>query len=110
MADEVEWVQILADFLLEGIERQPLVFQFIDNSLFALRGIPALKEVIEADKALFERAFRELLKTLRNEPAIFVEIFDAFREYSGPYPIDIHLAHGLGFRIDRNVRWLVYNG
>ncbi len=41
MADEVEGVEVLAQFLGDGIERQALGLQFLDDRLLALRRLPA---------------------------------------------------------------------
>ena len=52
VADEVEGIEVLADFLGQRVERQALVFQFLDDGLLALGGVPALEEIVEAGEAL----------------------------------------------------------
>ena len=55
VADQVEGVEVLAQFLGDGIERQALGFQFLDDRLLALRRLPALQEIVEAGEALLQR-------------------------------------------------------
>ena len=92
MADEVEGIEVLADFLGERLERQAFVFQFLDDGLLALGGFPALQEIVEAGEALLQRLLGEVPQALGDELAVLVEIFDALGDDRGPYPIDIDLA------------------
>ena len=92
MADEVEGIEVLADFLGERVERQPFVFQLLDDGLLALGCLPALQEVIEAGEALLQRLLREVPQAFGDELAVLVEILHALGDDGGPYPIDIDLA------------------
>ena len=42
VADEIEGVEVLAQLLGDGVERQALGFQFLDDRLLALGRLPAL--------------------------------------------------------------------
>ncbi len=92
MADEVEGVEVLADFLGQRVKGQAFVFEFFDDGLLALGGFPALEEIIEAGEALLQRLLGEVPQAFGDELAVFVEIFHALGDDGGPYPIDIDLA------------------
>ena len=92
MADEVEGIEVLADFLGERVEGQPFVFEFLDDGLLALGRFPALEEIIEAGEALLQRLLGEVPQGFGDELAVLIEIFHALGDDGGPYPIDIDLA------------------
>ena len=91
VADEVERIEVLAQFLGDRIERQALGFQFLDDRLLALRRLPALEEVVEAGEALLQRLLGEVAQGLGDELAVLVEIFDALGDDGGADAIDIDL-------------------
>ena len=55
MADQIEGVEVLAQFLGNGVQRQALGLQFLDDRLLAPGPLPALEEVIEAAGTLLHR-------------------------------------------------------
>jgi hypothetical protein len=60
MTDEVEGVEVFADFLSERIQGEAFRFELLDDGLLALGGIPAGKELSEAGEAFLERLPREI--------------------------------------------------
>ena len=77
MADQIEGIEVLAEFLGDGVERQALGFQFLDDRLLALGRLPALEEIVEAGEALLQRLLGEVAQALGDELAVLVEVFDA---------------------------------
>ena len=77
VADEVEGIEVLAQFLGDGIERQALGLQFLDDRLLALRRLPALEEIVEAGEALLQRLLGEVAQGFGDQLAVLVEILDA---------------------------------
>lgn len=63
MADKVEGIEVVAEFLGDWVERQSLGLQFLDDRLLALGGLPAFQEIVEAGEA-FLSAF--LVKSRRD--------------------------------------------
>ena len=92
VADEVEGVEVLANFLRQRVKRQPFVFQFLDDGLLALGRFPALEEIIQAGKALLQGLLGEIPQAFGDQPAVLIEIFNALGDDGGPYPIDVDLA------------------
>ena len=95
MADEVEGIEVLADFLEQRFEQQPFVGQFFDDGLLALGGFPAAEEIVEAGEALLERLSGEVAQAFGDELAVFVEIFDALGENGDGLAIDVELARAV---------------
>ena len=54
VANEIEGVEILAQFLGDRIEGQALGFSFVDDCLLAFGVFPALEEVVETGKTLLQ--------------------------------------------------------
>lgn len=92
VADQIERVEVLAEFIGDGIERQALGLQFLDNRLLALGGFPAPEEIVEAGKTLFQRRPGEVAQGFGDELAVLVEIFDALGQDAGADAIDVDLA------------------
>ena len=92
MADQIEGIEVLAEFVGDGIERQALGFQFLDDRLLAFGRFPALEEIVEAGEALLQRRLGEIAQGFGDELAVLVEIFDALGEDAGADAIDINLA------------------
>ena len=65
VADQIEGIEVLAEFLGDGIERQALGFQFLDDRLLALGRLPALEEIVEAGEALLQRLLGEVAQGSR---------------------------------------------
>ena len=65
MADKVEGIEVLADFLGQRVERQAFVFEFFDDGLLALGRFPALEEIVEAGEALLQRLLGEVPQAFR---------------------------------------------
>ena len=76
VADQVERVEVLAEFLGERVERQALGCQLVDDRLLALGRLPALEEVVEAGEALLQRLLGVVAQALGDELAVLVEILD----------------------------------
>ena len=91
VADQVEGIEILADFLGERVERQPFVGQFLDDGLLALGGVPAAQEIIEAGEALPQGLLGEVAQAFGDELAVFVEVFDALGDDGGADAVDVDL-------------------
>ena len=89
VADEIEGIEVLAQFLGDGIERQALGLQFLDDRLLALRRLPALQEIVEAGEALLQRLLGEVAQALGDELAVLVEILDALGDNRSADAIDI---------------------
>jgi hypothetical protein len=81
----------LAQFLDDGIERQALGRQFLDDGLLALGGVPAFQEVVEAGEALAQRALGEVAQGLGDELAVLVEVFHPLGDDRGADAVDIDL-------------------
>jgi hypothetical protein len=47
MANQVERIQVLAQFIGQRVQRQPFGFQFVDNGLLAVGGLPPAKKAIQ---------------------------------------------------------------
>jgi hypothetical protein len=91
VADEIEGIEVLAEFVGYHVERQTFGFQLVDDRLLALRQFPALEKIIEADEALFQRLLREIAQGFGDQPTSFVEIFDTLGDNGGANAIDINL-------------------
>ena len=94
VTDEVEGIEVLAQFLGDRVERQALGFQFVDDRLLALRRLPALEEIIEASEALLQRLLGEIAQGFCDELTVLVEIFDALGDDGGSNTIDIDFFCG----------------
>ena len=92
VADEVEGVELLADFGGDGIEREARGFEFFDDCLFAVFGGPAFEELVEAGEAGFEGFAGVVAETFGDEFAVFVEVFDAFGDDGCRDAIDVDFA------------------
>ena len=86
VADEVEGVEVLADFFGQGVEREALVFQFLDDGLLALGRFPALEEIVEAGEALLQRLLGEVAQGFGDQLAVLVEVFHALSDECWPLP------------------------
>jgi hypothetical protein len=62
VANKIERVEVLPNFISKRLQGQPLVFEFFDDGLLALRRLPALQEVVRLAnlffKALLVKSFR----------------------------------------------------
>ena len=65
VADEVEGIEILADFFGQRLKREAFVFEFFDDGLLALGGFPALEEIIQAGEALLQGLLGEVPQAFR---------------------------------------------
>ena len=65
VADEIEGIEVLADFFGERIKGKPFVFEFFDDGLLALGGLPPLEEIVEAGEALLEGLLGEVAQAFR---------------------------------------------
>jgi hypothetical protein len=92
MADQIEGIEVPPEFVRDGIERETLGFQFLDDCLLALRRFPALEEIVEAGETLLESRFGEVAQGFGDELTILVEIFDALGEDAGANAIDVNLT------------------
>ena len=92
MADKVERVEVFADFFSQRVERQPFVFEFLDDGLLAFGGFPALEEIIQAGEAFLQGVLGEVPQGFGDEPPVLIEIFHALGDNGGPYPIHIDFA------------------
>ena len=86
VADEVEGIEVLADFFGQRVKRQAFVFEFLDDGLLAFGGFPALEEIVEAGEALFQRLLGEVPQAFGDELPVLVEIFDALGDNAWPLP------------------------
>ena len=76
MADEVERVEVLAHFLGERFERQPLGAS--SSMMACLRSArSSAQEVVETGEALPQGLLGEVAQALGDELAVLVEVFDA---------------------------------
>ena len=89
VADEVEGIEVLADFLGQRVEQQPFVRQFFDDGLLALGGVPALQEVVEAGEALLQRLLGEVAQAFGDQLAVLVEVLDALGDDRGADAVDV---------------------
>ena len=65
VADEVEGVEVLADFIGQRLKRETFVFEFFDDGLLALGGFPAFQEIIEAGEAFLQCLLGEVPQAFR---------------------------------------------
>lgn len=93
VADQIEGIEVLTEFIGDGVQRQALGFQFLNDRLLALGRLPALEEIVEAGEALLQCRPREVAQGLGDELAVLVEIFDALGEDAGANAVDINLAN-----------------
>ena len=93
MADEVEGVEVLAQFSGDQIERQALGRQLLDDRLLALGGLPAPEEVVKAGEAFFQRSLGEVAQGLGDELAVLVQILDPLGDDRCADAVHIDLAH-----------------
>ena len=91
VADEVEGIEVLADFLGERVERQAFGFQFLDDGLLALGGVPAFEEIVQAGEALLQGFLGVVAQAFGDQLAVLVEVFDALGDDAGADAIDVDL-------------------
>ena len=96
VADQVERVEVFAQFLGDRVERQPFGFELFDDRLFARRPFPVLQEIVEAREAAFQRVFGVIAKALGDQLAMFVEVFDPLGDDLNIDAIDIDLFDRAG--------------
>jgi hypothetical protein len=99
MADEIEGIEVLAQLLDDGLERQAFGFQFLDDGLLSLCRFPALQEIIEAGEALPQGLLGEVLQALGDQLAVLVQVLDPLGDDRGADAVDVDLlplAPGLG--------------
>ena len=89
MADEVEGVKVLAEFLDDGGEREALCGEFVEDCLLARGVLPAFEEVVEAGETLSERLLGVVAQGFGDEFAEFVEILDALGDDGGADAVDV---------------------
>jgi hypothetical protein len=92
MADQIEGIEILSEFIRHGVERQALGLQFLNDRLLAFSRFPALEELVETREALLQRRLGEIAQGFCDELAVLVEIFNALSENPGADAIDINLS------------------
>src|SRR5258708_35686138 len=106
MADEIERVEVLSRLVRDGIERQALGLQFLDDCLLALRRFPAFQEVVEAGETPLQCPLGEVAQGLRDELAVLVEIFDTLGDDECADALYIDFAPTLAARRYGDVRRL----
>lgn len=77
IADQVEGIEIPANLLGQGLEKEAFLFQFFNDYSLTLDAMPTSEELIETGEALAERLFGIVAEALGDEPAVFIEVFDA---------------------------------
>jgi hypothetical protein len=92
VADQIEGVEVLAEFVGDGVEREALNFQFFDDRLLALGRFPSLEEIVKAGEPFPQRGLGEVAQGFGDEFAILVEIFDSLGEDAGTDPVNVNLA------------------
>ena len=92
MADEVEGIEVLVQFLDDGVERQTLGRQFLDDRLLALLGLPAPQEIVEAGEALFQRLAGEVAQGFGDQPAVLVEVLHPLGNDCGVDSVHVNLV------------------
>ena len=98
MANQVEGIKILAQFVGNDIERQALSFQFFNDGLLALGGFPTPEEPVEASKMFLKSIFREVAQGFGDKIAVLVKVFHPFGDNVRIDAIDVDLAHGAARR------------
>lgn len=88
---KVEGVEIAAQFLDNGVERQALSLQFLQDGPFALGRVPALEKIVEASEAIAQRTLCEIAERLRDERAVLVEVFHPLGDDGGAEAIYVDL-------------------
>lgn len=90
VTNQIEGIEVLAEFVCDGVDREALGFQFLDNSLFAFGRFPALEEIVAADEALLQRRLGEVTQGFGDDLAVLVEKFDSLSEDACADTIDIN--------------------
>ena len=86
MANQVERVEVLADFLAQGFEHSPSA---ANSSMTAcLRAVAfQTEEIVQAGEPMPDRLLGVIAQALRNELAVFVEVFDPLgSDVDGAFP------------------------
>ena len=92
MANQVERVKVLAKFLGDSVERQPLGLQFLNNGLLAFGHFPASEKIIQAGKAPFQRLSGKVAQGLGDQLAVLVQILNPLGNDERADSVHIHLA------------------
>ena len=100
LADEIEGVEILAEFLGDGIECQAFGRKFVNDGLFAFGGLPSLEKVIKAGEAFLQRLLGEVAQGLGDEFAVFVKVLHTLGNDCRVDAVNVNLALDRGVRLE----------